>query len=62
MGTSLFIFSKAPDLNSLNPKPSQGLGGVVGVVFQVLERMVIPDPWFGHLHLGPTQAVEFGDH
>ena len=28
MGTSLFILFRTPDLNSDNPKPDQGSGGV----------------------------------
>ena len=49
MGTSLFILSRTPDLNFRNPKPVRVLVMSVGVVvLQVVERMVVPVPWFDH--------------
>jgi len=54
VGTSLFILSRTPDLNSHRPIPDQGPVGVYRSSSpQVVERMVVPDPWFDHHTLVP---------
>ena len=51
---SLFILFRTPDLNSDNPKPDQD-PDVDPLLLQVSKTV-------DHLHLRPSQAVEFGDH
>ena len=47
--TSRFILFRSPDLNSDSTKKGRDLVMPVGVVvLHVVERMVVPDPWFDH--------------